>query len=105
MAKELADHLGSVRFFVLLIVVALAAIVPMYFISTDISAAAPQVAGQPALFLVLFIGGSNQVGGVPMIALAALLVPLVGIAFGFDGINSERAPATVSRTLRHPLTP
>ena len=103
MAKELADHLGSVRFFVLLIVVALAAIVPMYFISTDISAAAPQVAGQPALFLVLFIGGSDQVGGVPMIALAALLVPLVGIAFGFDGINSERAQGTLSRLLAQPI--
>jgi ABC-2 type transport system permease protein len=101
--KELADHLGSVRFVVLLLVVAIAAIVPMYFISTDISAAAPRVAGQPALFLVLFIGGSDQVGGVPMIALAALLVPLVGIAFGFDGINSERAQGTLSRLLAQPI--
>jgi ABC-2 type transport system permease protein len=101
--KELADHLESIRFVVLLIVIAIAAIVPMYFISTDITAAAPQVAGQPALFLVLFIGGSDQVGGVPMIALAALLVPLVGIAFGFDGINSERAQGTLSRLLAQPI--
>ena len=101
--KELADHLESIRFVVLLIVIGIAAIVPMYFISTDISAAAPQVAGQPALFLVLFIGGSDQVGGVPMIALAALLVPLVGIAFGFDGINSERAQGTLSRLLAQPI--
>ena len=65
--KELADHLESVRFIVLLVVIGIAAIVPMYFISTDISAAAPKVAGQPALFLVLFIGGSTQVGGVDRI--------------------------------------
>src|SRR3954454_20942872 len=102
-AKELADHLGSVRFLVLLVVIGVAAVIPLYFISTDISSAAPQVAGQPALFLVLFIGGSNQVGGVPMIALAALLVPLVGIAFGFDGINSERAQGTLSRLLAQPI--
>ena len=56
-AKEFADHLGSVRFFVLLIVVAIAAIVPMYFISTDLSNSAPQVAGSPALFLALFVVG------------------------------------------------
>jgi ABC-2 type transport system permease protein len=101
--KEVADHLDSVRFFVLLLVIGLAAVVPLYFISTDISDAAPQVAGQPALFLVLFIGGSDQVGGVPMTALAALLVPLVGIAFGFDGINAERAQGTLSRLLAQPI--
>ena len=38
-----------------------------------------------------------------MIALAALLVPLVGIAFGFDGINSERAQGTLSRLLAQPI--
>ena len=63
-AKELADHLGSVRFIVLLLVVGVAAIVPMYFVSTDISTAAPQLAGQPALFLALFVVGSQSVGGV-----------------------------------------
>jgi ABC-2 type transport system permease protein len=102
-AKEFADHLGSVRFFVLLIVVAIAAIVPMYFISTDLSNSAPQVAGSPALFLALFVVGSQSVGGVTTVAFAALLVPLVGIAFGFDGINSERSQGTLSRLLAQPI--
>jgi ABC-2 type transport system permease protein len=101
--KELADHLGSIRFFVLLIVVAIAAIVPLYFISTDLSNAAPQVAGSPALFLALFVVGSASVGGVTTVAFAALLVPLVGIAFGFDGINSERSQGTLSRLLAQPI--
>src|SRR3954452_17594677 len=74
-AKELADHLGSVRFLVLLVVIGVAAVIPLYFISTDITAAAPQVAGQPALFLVLFLGGSNPGRGVPMIARAGPLRP------------------------------
>lgn len=101
--KELADHIQSARFLVLLVVVGVAAIVPMYFVSTDISAAAPRLAGQPALFLVLFIGGSESIGGVTAVGFAALLVPLVGIAFGFDGINSERSQGTLSRLLAQPI--
>jgi ABC-2 type transport system permease protein len=88
---------------VLLIVVAIAAIVPMYFISTDITNAAPQVAGSPALFLALFVAGSQSFGGITTVAFAALLVPLVGIAFGFDGINSERSQGTLSRLLAQPI--
>ncbi|HEY6571298.1 MAG TPA: ABC transporter permease [Candidatus Limnocylindrales bacterium] len=101
--KEFADHLGSIRFFVLLVVIAIAAIVPMYFVSTDISSAAPQLAGSPAVFLALFVVGSESVGGVTTVAFAALLVPLVGIAFGFDGINSERSQGTLSRLLAQPI--
>jgi ABC-2 type transport system permease protein len=101
--KELADHLESVRFIVLLLVIGVAAIVPMYFVSTEISSLAPQLAGQPAVFLALFIAGSDSVGGVTTVAFAALLVPLVGIAFGFDGINSERAQGTLSRLLAQPI--
>ena len=102
-AKELADHLESIRFIVLLLVVGVAAVVPMYFVSTDISNLAPQLAGQPALFLALFVAGSDSVGGVTTVAFAALLVPLVGIAFGFDGINSERSQGTLSRLLAQPV--
>ncbi len=47
--------------------------------------------------------GSKSVGGVTTVAFAALLVPLVGIAFGFDGINSERSQGTLSRLLAQPV--
>lgn len=102
-AKELADHLASLRFFVLLLVVGVAALVPLFFISTDMSNAAPELAGQPALFLLLFIAGSESVNGITTVAFAALLVPLVGIAFGFDGINGERTGGTLSRLLAQPI--
>jgi ABC-2 type transport system permease protein len=102
-AKELADHVGSVRFIVLLVVIGVAAVVPMYFVSADISSSAPDLAGSPALFLALFVVGSQSVGGVTTVAFAALLVPLVGIAFGFDGINSERSQGTLSRLLAQPV--
>jgi len=102
-AKELADHITSSRFLVLLLIVTVAAIVPMYFITSDISGAAPQLAGQPALFLALFVVGSSSLGNVAVVSFAALLVPLVGIAFGFDGINSERSQGTLSRLLAQPI--
>ena len=59
--------------------------------------------GSPALFLALFVVGSQSVGQVTTVAFAALLVPLVGIAFGFDGINSERSQGTLSRLLAQPI--
>jgi len=102
-AKELADHLESIRFIVLLIVVGVAAVVPMYFTSTAISSSAPQLAGQPALFLWLFARGSQDVNGITTVAFAALFVPLVGISFGFDAINSERSQGTLSRLLAQPI--
>jgi ABC-2 type transport system permease protein len=102
-AKELSDHLESVRFIVLLVIVGIAAVVPLYFVSSDISSLAPQVSGAPAIFMALFVGGSQSVGGVTTVAFAALLVPLVGIAFGFDGINSERSQGTLSRLLAQPI--
>jgi ABC-2 type transport system permease protein len=102
-AKELADHLSSVRFFVLLLVVAVAAVVPLIFISGDFSARAPQISGAKALFVALFVLGSDQIGGLTTVALVALLVPLVGIAFGFDAINSERNQGTLPRLLAQPV--
>ena len=101
-AKEMADHLGSTRFFVLLVVVAIAAIVPLIFVSNEITAEAPSLSGVPALFLALFIA-SNQTIGLTTVMFVGILVPLVGIAFGFDGINVERNQGTLSRLLAQPI--
>ncbi|MEI7745151.1 MAG: ABC transporter permease [Chloroflexota bacterium] len=102
-AKELADHLESIRFVVLLIVVGAFAVIPMVFISNDIQAVAPQLAGAKALFLAAFAGGSKSFAGMSAVALAGILVPLVGIAFGFDAINVERQQGTLSRLLAQPI--
>jgi ABC-2 type transport system permease protein len=102
-AKELADHLASIRFFVLLVVVVAAAVVPLWFISGTISSQAPQLAGAPALFMALFVIGAEEIGGISTVAFVAMLVPLVGIAFGFDAINSERNQGTLSRLLAQPV--
>jgi ABC-2 type transport system permease protein len=102
-AKELTDHLVSLRFFVLLVVIVVAAVVPLLFVSGTISNQAPQVSGAPALFMALFVLGPDEIGGIATVAFVALLVPLVGIAFGFDAINSERSQGTLARLLAQPV--
>ena len=59
-AKELGDHLLSVRFIVLLVVLGLAAAIPLYFAADIIRAAAPEASGSPAVFLALFTIGSQD---------------------------------------------
>jgi ABC-2 type transport system permease protein len=103
-AKELADHLGSVRFFVLLVVIAAFAALPVILRSSELSSAAPTLSGAPALFLALFVTAPQALGGsLTTVTFVALLVPLVGIAFGFDGINSERSQGTLARLLAQPV--
>lgn len=102
-AKELADHIASWRFLVLLVVIAILSALPMYFTSADVQAQATVASGNPLAFLVLFTHGSTSFGGVAMVALVTLLVPLVGISFGFDGINSERSQGTLARLLSQPV--
>lgn len=102
-AKEMADHLASARFFILLAVVAIAAVVPLIFVSDEITSQAPRLSGSPALFLALFVVGSKSIGSITTVFFVGLLVPLVGIAFGFDGINSERNQGTLSRLLAQPV--
>jgi ABC-2 type transport system permease protein len=103
-AKELADHIASSRFFVLLLVIAILSVLPMYFSASDIQSVASQTSGSnPLVFLALFTHGASAFNNISMIALVVLLVPLVGIAFGFDGINSERSQGTLSRLLAQPV--
>ncbi len=103
-AKELADHIASWRFFVLLLVIAALSVLPMYFSANDITSVASQTnASNPLVFLALFTHGASSFNGIAMVALVLLLVPLVGIAFGFDGINSERSQGTLSRLLAQPV--
>jgi len=102
--KELADHIASWRFLVLLIVIGGLSILPLYLSADDIKGVASQTSARnPLVFLALFTHGSTSFNSIAMVALVVLLVPLVGIAFGFDGINSERSQGTLSRLLAQPV--
>lgn len=101
--KEFADHVGSVRFFVLLIVLGLAAAIPLYFASDLIRSAAPAATGQPAIFLFLFTLGRQDVPFLRVDGFVAIVAPLLGVAFAFDAINGERAAGTLPRLIAQPI--
>jgi ABC-2 type transport system permease protein len=101
MHKELAEGLTSLRFAILLGLLALAAAAPVYAASSAIRDAAEGASGAAALFLALFTIGADPVPS--FVALVGFVAPLLGIAFGFDAINGERAQGTLPRLLSQPI--
>ena len=89
--KEIADHVSSARFYVLLLMLGAAAIVPLYFASDAIRSVASQVQDTRNAFLVLFIYAPSDIPIPPVFGFVGIVAPLLGVAFAFDAINSERA--------------
>lgn len=99
--KELSETLTSLRFGVLMLLLVLAAAVPVYAAAGAIRDAAEAASGASALFLALFTIGADPVPS--FVGLVGFIAPLLGIAFGFDAINGERAQGTLARLLSHPI--
>jgi ABC-2 type transport system permease protein len=99
--KELADHLLSVRFVVLLLLVGLAAAGSVYAAASGIRDVASEASGTSALFLRLFTVAPERFPA--FYAMIGFLAPLLGVAFGFDAINGERAQGTLPRLLSQPI--
>lgn len=99
--KELADHLLSVRFVVLLGLLGLAAAGSVYAAASGIRDVAPAASETPALFLRLFTVAPEQIPS--FLTLVGFLAPLLGIAFGFDSVNGERSQGTLPRLVSQPI--
>jgi len=96
--KELADYFTSIRFIILFTL--------MLFVSAGgLRAASEGIRGanlpEGFVFLGLFTTAGSLIPSVTN--LLVLLVPIIGIALGFDAINSERTGGTLSRILSQPL--
>jgi ABC-2 type transport system permease protein len=102
-AKELGDHLLSVRFVVLLIVLGLAAAIPVYFAADQIRSLAPQASGASAVFLALFTFTVDQLQNQSVFTFIGVVAPLLGLAFAFDAVNGERSEGTLPRLLAQPI--
>ncbi len=102
-AKEFGDHLLSVRFLVLLVVLGLAAAIPLYFAADRIRAAATDASSVPAIFLYLFRLGSEQIDILRVDSFVGMVAPLLGIAFAFDAVNGERSEGTLPRLVAQPI--
>lgn len=97
--KELADHFSSKRFIILFLLVYLAGISAIYVAAQTIRSEVTETT--EFVFLKLF----TTSGGVlpPFLTFLVLFIPIVGIALGFDAINSERTSGNLSRLLSQPV--
>lgn len=106
-AKEFADQILSVRFVVLMVVLGLAAIIPLYIAAERIRSLASDVSGAQAVFIALFIIGppDQSIFGIDInvASFIGLVAPLLGIAFSFDAVNGERAQGTLPRLVSQPI--
>ncbi len=102
-AKEFADHISSVRFYVLLIVLGAAALIPLYFAAELIRSLASQVSGAQAVFLALFTLGPQNIPFMRVDQFVGIAAPLLGVGFAFDAVNGERHEGTLPRLLSQPI--
>jgi ABC-2 type transport system permease protein len=102
--KELADYFTSIRFFVLFLLVLLASAAGLYAAYQGVRSALLEtgaVTGRGFVFLTLFTSSGEVIPA--LIFFIAIFVPIIGIALGFDAINSERSGGTLSRLLSQPV--
>ncbi len=96
--KELADHINSKRFFIIIALVAVTGVASLYGSLSGIREATKEGGD---VFLKLFTTSGN---GIPsFVSLMALLGPLVGLTLGFDAINGERSRGTLNRLVAQPI--
>lgn len=97
--KELADHLKSRRFLIILILIAGTSFAGLYGSISGIADTASE--GSDYFFLKLY---TQSNGSIPsFMSFIALLGPIVGLALGFDAINSERTGGTLNRLVSQPI--
>lgn len=100
--KEIADYMRSWKAIILIIIIALTCMGSLYTALSNIGDAVKQGQTDDAfLFLKLFTVSD---GTLPSFAVfIGFLGPLLGIAMGFDAINTEQNKGTLSRLLSQPI--
>jgi ABC-2 type transport system permease protein len=101
--KEFTDHLLSARLYVLLVVLGIAALIPLYFAADQIRSVAANASITPAVFLYLFRLAPAEVPILRVDLWISIAAPLLGVAFAFDAINGERHEGTLPRLLSQPI--
>ena len=97
--KEVADHVRSWKFIILIAIIALTCMGSLYTALTNIGAAIkPNDPDGSFLFLKLFTVSDGTLPS--FVIFINFLGPLLGIALGFDAINSEQSKGTLSS---HPV--
>lgn len=99
--KEFTDHVSSVRFLLLVVLLSLAGLAAVNSAAGPIRDAADSASQTPSIFLYLFTISPQRVPAFH--EFLGILGPLLGIAFGFDAINGERAQRTLPRLVAQPI--
>jgi ABC-2 type transport system permease protein len=97
--KELSDHFSSNKFLILLALIYIAGLSSTYVALTNIREQASSMGNQ--VFLNLFTTGGDILPS--FITFISFFVPIIGIIFGFDAINSEKNSGNLSRILSQPV--
>ncbi len=101
--KEVADHIRSWRFIVLLLLVVLTFFGSMYISLSNISRAMGNAGDPDHLFLYLKLLTITDGTLPPFHVFIGFLGPLLGIGLGFDAINAEQNNGTLTRLLAQPV--
>jgi len=97
-AKEMADHLTSVRMRILEVLIVLTAAGTVYAAIQNLQNSVGQ---DPFLLLKLFTTAQEPLPA--FVGFLGFLIPLVAIALGFDAVNGEFNRRTMSRILAQPI--
>lgn len=97
--KELADHLNSKRFYIILALLFFTSTASLAGAVSNIQDAVDQ-SGE-FIFLKLFTTGGSSIYS--FATFLAFLGPLAGITLGFYAINNERAQGTLNRLASQPI--
>jgi ABC-2 type transport system permease protein len=100
--KELADHLKSRRFLILLLLIGSTSIASLYGAITELASTTSDSSTSTSfLFLKLYTTSGSSIPS--FMSFIALLGPIIGLALGFDAINSERGNGTLNRLVAQPI--
>jgi len=98
--KELADNLGSKRFFILFFIIYLLGLSLGYGAIQDIKNELQRTGGE-SVFLTLFTGSSGPIP--PFLVFLAFFAPLISFTLTFDSINREESSGTLGMILSQPV--
>jgi len=98
--KELADYFSSKKFLILLALVYLTGLTSIYVSLQNIRTAA-QTATDAFVFLKLFTTAGAVLPS--FLYFLSFFIPIIGIVFGFDAINTEKSSKNLSRLLSQPI--
>jgi ABC-2 type transport system permease protein len=101
--KEVADHIQSWRFIILIALIGLTFFGAMYVSSTNIKSVVSNTQDPDRLFLYLKLLTTTDGSLPPFQVFLSFLGPLLGISLGFDTINSEQSNGTLTRLMAQPV--